>query len=254
MDEEYFYGQAEVELAEILPSGKLGPYIWLGDFSELSGGFSQTAINHRESYSGLKGKVREFFTELGLDWTGTLHQLSVDNVNTFTLGKVSQEDAGTVTGEVFPTVAAGEVIQLEHVNVSGLVITDSAGTPVTLTEDTHYKADEWGNVRIIALPTTPAPTQPLRAAYNYGAYKQTAFFAGERKNYALRIKGINLAENGEKFMCQLYKVSAGLLQQLSLITNGNQLAGASVTFGSLLDSSKPADGPLGRYGRYVVLG
>lgn len=254
MSETYFYGQAEIEMAEILPSGKVGPYIWLGDFSEFSGSFSQTAINHRESYSGNKGKVREFFTELGMDWSGTLHQLSPDNVATFTLGKYNQEEAGTVTAEEFPTVADGDVVQLDHVNVSDLVIVDSAGSPVTMTPDVVYKGDEWGNVRILALPTTPAPTQPLKAAYSYGAYQQAAFLAGTRKNYALRAKGVNLAENGEKWMVEIYKVSAGLLQQLSLITSGNQMAGSQVTFSSLLDSSKPADGQLGQYGRYVTLG
>ncbi|MNG03625.1 hypothetical protein D3C85_1484090 [compost metagenome] len=103
------------------------------------------------------------------------------------------------------------------------------------------------------MPTSPAPTQPLKAAYSYGASKQAAFLAGQRKNYALRYKGVNLAENGERCLVEVYKVSAGLLQTLALITSGNQLAGAPVTFGSLLDTSKPADGALGQYGRYVVL-
>ncbi|MDT4842762.1 hypothetical protein FQZ97_766750 [compost metagenome] len=64
---------------------------------------------------------------------------------------------------------------------------------------------------------------------------------------------MNLAENGAKCMVELYKVSAGLLQSLSLITSGNQLAGSPVTFSSLLDSSKPASGDLGQFGRYIEL-
>lgn len=256
MSDTYFYGQGEFELAEIMADGSLGPYLWMGDVSELSGTLSQTPIPHRESYSGKKAKVREFFTELGMDWTATLHRLDVDNVARFTLGKMSTTTAGTVTGEAFPTgVVVNDVIQLDHVNVSNLVITDSlTPTPATLTLGTHYEFDLYGDVRILALPSTPAPTEPLLAAYSYGAYSQAAFLAGERKNYAMRFKGINLAENDQRCLVEVYKVSPGLLQTLALITSGNQLAGAPVTFSSLLDTSKPADGPLGQYGRYVVLG
>lgn len=255
MEESYYYGQGEFELAEIAADGSLGPWVWAGDVSELTGTLSQTAIAHRESYSGKKAKVREFFTELGIDWSATLHQLDVNNIAKFTLGKVSSTTAGTVTGEAFPTVVNGDVVQLDQLNVSDLVLTDSlTPTPATLVRGTHYDYDIYGDVKIIALPTSPAPTQPLLAAYSHGATQQAAFLAGERKNYALRYKGINLAENGQRCLVEMYKVSAGLIQTLAMITSGNQLASAPVTFSSLLDSSKPADGPLGQYGRYVVLG
>lgn len=254
MSESYYFGQGEFEVAEWLANGTLGPYLWVGDVSELSGAFSQTAVNHRESFSGRKGKVREFFTELGIDWSATIHQLDVDNVAKFTLGKVSSTAPGTVTGEPLPTgLQAGDVVVLDHPNVSDLVLTDSlTPTPATI-DPSHYSYDLYGDVKILSLPTGPAPTQPLKAAYSYGAYKQAAFLAGERKTYALRYKGINLAENGQRCMVEVYKVSAGLIQTLSLITSGNQLAGAPVTFGSLLDTSKPVDGVMGQYGRYVVL-
>lgn len=255
MQESYYYGQGEVELAEIAPNGSLGPWVWVGDVSELSGTLSQTPVNHRESFSGRKAKVREFFTELGIDWSATLHQLDVDNIAKFTLSSVSSVTAGTVTGEAFPTVEVGDVIALEHLNVSDLVLTDSATpTPATLERGVHYDYDVYGDVTILALPTSPAPAQPLKAAYSYGTAKQAAFLAGNPVNYALRYKGINLAENGQRCLVEMYKVSAGLIQTLSLITSGNQLAGAPVTFSSLLDASKPANGALGQYGRYVVLG
>lgn len=255
MEESYYYGQGELELAEIGATGLLGPWVWVGDVSELSGTLSQTAITHRESYSGKKAKVREFFTELGIDWSATLHQLDVNNVAKFTLGTVTATATGTVTGEAFPEVVDGDVIQLDNMNVTDLVVTDSTPTtPITLVPGTHYDYDIYGDVRIIALPTSPAAVQPLLGAYSHGATQQAAFLAGERKNYAMRYKGINLAENGQRCLVEMYKVSAGLIQTLAMITSGNQLASAPVTFSALLDSSKPADGPLGQYGRYVVLG
>lgn len=255
MPEKYYFGQGEVELAEIT-AGVVGPYVWIGDVSELTGQLSQTPVQHRESFSGKNALVREFFRELGMTWNATLHQLDVDNIARFTLAKTSSTVAGTASAEAFPNpVANGDKILLDNMNVSALVITDSlTPTPATLVQGTHYDYDVFGQVEILALPTAPAPTQPLLAAYSYGATKQAAFLAGERKYYSLRYKGKNLAENGELCMVELYKVSAGLLQSLSLITSGNQLAGSPVTFGSLLDTSKPASGDLGQYGRFVTLG
>lgn len=252
--EKYYYGQGKFELAEIV-GGVVASYIWLGDVSELIGQLSETKIQHRDSFSGKKGVVRDFGIELGMAWNATLHQLDVDNIARFTLAKTSATTAGTASAEAFPNpVANGDKILLDHMNVSDLVITDSlGGTPATLAQGSHYDYDEFGEVEILTLPTAPAPTQPLLAAYSYGATKQAAFLAGESKYYSLRYKGVNLAENGAKCMVELYKVSAGLLQSLSLITSGNQLAGSPVTFTSLLDSSKPASGDLGQYGRYIEL-
>lgn len=255
MSEKYYFGQGKLWIAEILANGTLGPWVWLGDVSELSGQGSETPVQHRESFSGQNAMVRDFSREVGMNWNATLHQLDVDNVGRFTRSKMSQTTGGTVTGETLPNpVANGDLISLDHMNVSALVLTDSATpTPAILARGTHYEYDVFGDVEILALPTTPAPTQPLRAAYTHGATKTAALLAGERKNYALKYKGTNLAENAAPIMVELYKTSAGLLQQLALITSGNQLASSPVAFTTLLDTSKPANGTMGQFGRFVEL-
>lgn len=253
MSEKYYFGQGKLWIAEILASGALGPWVWVGDVSELSGQGSETPVQHRESFSGTNALVREFSRELGMAWSATLHQLDVDNVGRFTRSKMSETIGGTVTGEELPNpVEDGDLITLDNMNVSDLVLTDSlTPTPATLVRGTHYEYDVFGDIEILELPTTPAPTQPLLAAYSHGATKQAALLAGSRKNYALKYKGINLAENEAHILVELYKVSAGLLQQLALITSGNQLAGSPVTFTTLLDTSKPVSGDLGQFGRFV---
>lgn len=255
MSESYYFGQGKLWIAEILAGGLLGPWVWIGDVSELSGQGAETRVQHRESFSGVNAMVRDFGKELGMTWNATMHQLDADNVGRFTRSRMSAQIAGTVTGEVLPNpVANGDLISLDHMNVTDLVITDSVTpTPATLVRGTHYDYDIFGDVEILTLPTTPAPTQPLLAAYSHGATKQAAFLAGTDKNYALKYKGINLAENGAPILVELYKTSAGLLQQLSLITSGNQLASSPVTFTTLLDSSKPASGDLGQFGRFVEM-
>lgn len=250
--EKYMYGQGKVKLAEILVNGTRGPWEWIGDVSTLDGTFAETEVSHRESYSGLKAKVRSWMTETEMTWAATIHQLNVDGVARFTQALITEGAQGTVTSEEFPDdLVAGDVVTLEHPGPSNLVITDSAGTPATLDPE-HYEYDAYGNVTLLSLPT-PVATQPFSAAYSYAATRQAALLAGSRKQYALRYEGINLAENNQPIILELYKLSPGLLQTLSMITSGNQLASAPVNFTSLLDTSKPASGPLGRFGRLIEI-
>lgn len=250
-EEKYMYGQGKLKLAEITPTG-LGPWIWVGDVSELTGTLGEQLVSHRESHSGVKAKVREFGIEAEMSWSATMFQLDVTGVARFTQGKVSTTAQGTVTGEPFPEgLQPGDEVTLDHPGVSDLVIVDSEGTPVTLDPE-HYEYDVYGNVKLLSFPD-PAPTQPLVSAYAYAATKRVAFLAAARKLYALRYEGINLAENNQPVIMELYKVSPGLLQTLSMITNGNQLASAPVTFSSLADTSKPATGDLGRFGQIIEI-
>lgn len=251
MSEKYMYGQGKVELAEVI-NGVVGDYVWIGDVSELTGSLSEESFTHKESYSGKKGSVRKLFLGVTMEWNMTMHEMSMANVARFTQGVATNTPAGTVTAESLGNIAVGDSITLAHPGVSNLVITDSAGSPATIAPS-HYEYDEFGDVIFNTLPTGPAPTNPLKAAYTHQEYNQAAFLNGTRKTYALRYKGVNLAEDGKPVKLELYKVSAGLLQTLSMITNGNQLAAAPVAMEALLDTSKPANGALGQYGRIVTV-
>ena len=144
------------------------------------------------------------------------------------------------------------MVQLKNFGLSDLIITDSASTPLIL-EPEHYSVDAFGEIRLPSLPT-PAPTFPLKGSYSHTSAEQTAFLGAPKKDYVLRYKGINLAEGNKPVFVELYKCSASLLQQLNLINSGNELAAAPIEFKPLLDTSKPANGNLGQYGRIVTVG
>lgn len=249
--ETYLFGQGKVEVAEITDSG-LGEWLWIGDVSEMTLSFEEEKFTHKESYSGNRSEVRELSVGTSMNTSLTIHELSADNVALFTRGKRTSVTAGTVTEEDLGTVDAGDVVQLANFGVSDLVISDSAATPATIAPE-HYTVDEFGEIIFQSLPA-PAPSMPLKASYSHTSAEQTAFLGGAKKDYALRYKGINLAEGNKPVLVELYKVAASLLQQLSLITNGNELASAPVEFKPLLDASKPANGDLGQYGRLVTVG
>lgn len=252
MSETYHYSKGVLEVAVRNALG-LEPWVWLGDVSELSFTLGEDKFSHKESYSGKNAEVREISLGITVEGSATMHTLSTENIARFTDGTATSQASGTVTDESLGSVAAGDVLVLDHFGPSSLVVTDSAGVPATIAAQ-HYEYDQFGDLTFNTLPTTPAPTMPLKVAYAHAAYKSAVLLNGQRSELALRYKGINLAEGGKPVLVEFYKVSPGLLQTLSLITSGNQLASAPVSFKPLLDALKPANGPLGQYGRIVTIG
>jgi hypothetical protein len=246
--ETYYYGQGKVELAIIAANGTLGPWRWVGDVSAFSPKFSVDKVNHNDSYSGKRALVRSFI----IGNTGTIdmtwHQLDAANLAQVLQGQVSDEDEGTFSAQALPAdLAVGDTFDLGHLGVSDVVITDStSGEPVTLVEGTHYSLD--ANFGTGTLLSTDGITQPLQAAGSYAATRAVGFFATAPSNVALRYRGVNLAENNAPVEAMFYKVTTDPLQELALITTGNDVAGAQITANLLLDSSKPASGALGQFG------
>lgn len=253
--ETYYYGQGRIYSRPVGATGG-GGWTWWGDVSELSFGGTDESASHKESYSGNKSVVRKF--SIGGDRTlsGTLHQVDPEALGRLLRGTVTEIPADTVAAEDFPaTVAVGDVIKLDFpYNVTELVITDSAGgSPQTLDAE-HYELNaSHGSIRILSLPSGPALTQPFRAAYKHAGGRQVAFFNALPENIALRYEGINLAENNAPVIAEFYKVSTQPLQELALITSGNELAGVGFEAEALLDTSKSASGALGQFGRYVQI-
>lgn len=252
--EYYYYGQGKLYLA-LIQAGVIGKWGWVGDVSALSGSMQETAIQHEESHSGKKGLAREFFISPKLSLSATIHSLVPENLALFTQGSVIDNAQGTVLEETLvPDLVTGDIVMLQNPGVTDLVITDSAVTPAELDEQ-HYLLDpRFGSLELVSLPD-PAPTQPFKAAYSHVANKQVSFLsASSRPQVALRYEGINLAEGGAPVIMELYKMSPSLLQELALINDGNQVAGLPINLNALMDTSKPANGPLGQYGRLIHVG
>ena len=247
--ETYFYGQGKVYSR--IKGQKI--WRWWGDVSALSFGGTDEKVAHKESYSGQKASVRSF--SIGGDRTlsGTIHQIDVDSLVELLRGQASDIAGGTVSAEVLPTgLVAGDVVKLDNpYNVSDLVITDSTGAPVTVDPDTYDLDAAFGSIQILSIPM--GVTQPYKAAYEHLGGRQVSFFSSTPKDIELRYEGINLAEGGAPVIAEFYRVSSAPLQQLALITTGNDVAGTEFSAEALLDSSKPVSGPLGRFGRYVQI-
>lgn len=98
--------------------------------------------------------------------------------------------SGTVTSEAFATLAVGDTFHTKHPGISSLVMKDSAGSPATLTLDTHYALDSaaHGQGRILSLG---AFTQPFKADYSYAAYSTLLPLAQTSVRRGLIFDGVN---------------------------------------------------------------
>lgn len=225
---------------------------WWGDVSAFTLQGAQEKVEHRESFSGNNAVVRAFNRSKGLTGDVTVHQFDKESIAQDLHGTITSIASGTVTAETLGTVTAGDIMALDYMGVTELVITDSTGAPVTIAPS-HYVLDaRFGSIEFLSLPTT-APVMPLKAGYKYAAQSQVAFLNNTPPFIELRYEGINLAENGAPIIVELYKCESAMLQELALIQNANALAAINKTVGVLLDTSKPAAGALGQFGRFREL-
>ncbi|MGC1547226.1 MAG: hypothetical protein WA777_01750 [Rhodanobacter sp.] len=249
MSETYYYGQGRISVAtRDATTGVLGKWRWVGDVSALSVKLSVEKVTHNESYSGQVAQTRTINTKKTATLDMTMHQLDPDNLSLSLYGTTQTTPGSSVTGEVIPAgLIAGDVFYLANPGVANVVVTDSTATPKTLVAGTDYLIEDpaFARCRLLNVGTY---TQPFKAAYKYGDRKAVGMFTAPQPNVAVRYEAINLAEGNAPVMVDLYKVATDPLQELALISSGNDVAGMQVSGGILLDSSKPATGALGQFG------
>lgn len=249
MNDEFFYGQGRISLAERDPvTGVPGKFIYVGDVSVLTGKMTTTQVKHMESNSGQRSLAASFTVEKAMTVDMTMHNLSTDNLAIAMRGGVVTTAGGTATAESLgATVAVGDTVYLVNPGVSALIISDSTPTtPLVLVEGTDYTVEE--NFGRISILNVGSYVQPFKAAYTFASRSAVGMFTTAQKYYALRYEGLDLANGNMPVLVDYFKVSPGVLQELQHITSGTDVAGMAITGDVLLDSNKPATGALGQFG------
>lgn len=255
--ESFLYGQGEV-LAAIW-DGNTPPaandWFKLWDVGALSVALTRDSFTHKESRTGSKLEVREIQNGV----SGTV-KATINAINTRNLALLLNSDAqdivtGTVSGYELPEgVAPGDVILVDHVGISALVVHDSAGTPALISADHFSVAGGYGQIEVLSLPSGPAPTQPLTLNYSYGAARAVGLLANALPpRIALRYNGINLAEAGAPVIVDFWKLSVSVLSELALINNDTSVSNMPFEAKLLADLSR-AQTELGYFGQIRYLG
>lgn len=251
LNEKYQYGQGRISLAPWSTSIDPASYAWIGDADGFSLKPTSDKVQHKESYSGQKGLVRSFPVGAALDVTINGYQFDANAIARAMRGSVVNTALGTVTAESLgATRAVGDEVYLANQFVSSVVIKDSASSsPATLVEGTDYTVDpDFGRITILNVGSY---TQPFLVDYSYAARNTVGVLKTGQQLYALRYDELNLAEGNEPRIVLVHKLAPDLVQELQLISTGNDVSGMQLTGAALLDSSKPASGALGQFAAVI---
>lgn len=158
--------------------------------------FSQETSKVKESCSGQrltqaileKGKEANISLEMH-DFDRAMLAMAMYGTSSLTL-------AGTVTAEVFPPVAAGDVVHTKHPKISSLVVKDSNATPATLVAGTHYTLDSADHGRVNILDVTGL-TLPLKADYAHAEYGNIAAFSATSVVKGVLMDVLNTADGSK---------------------------------------------------------
>nr|WP_318382485.1 hypothetical protein [uncultured Enterobacter sp.] len=246
MDQEtYYYGQGKVYLAPRDLDGKPGAWRWIGDVSALQVAMTVESFSHKDSYSGQRAEVRRLITSKEASVTSTWHDYNPDNLALVLYGQNATIPSGTVTSETLPAnIKIGERFSLEHQNISDVVIDD-------LVIETDFTVDaEFGAITFLT-DQAKAPS----VSYTFGPSTVTSIFDQNPVEVAFRFEGLNMAEDEQRVILELYKLKYDPTSALSLINTDTSLAGLETTAIALADTQrKNADTIYGRYGRLIHVG
>jgi hypothetical protein len=199
---QYFIGAGNIQISFLDADGNPTTFRDVGEVPQVE--YGQTAEFADNFATGKEGPNLQDLHVL-IRRTGALtlqvKERTKENLELILHGDSTSEAAGTFSGPAvaLPTgIADGDVIQLpgDHMGISALVLTDSAGTPITLTS-TNYDFD--GDSRLITFKTITGLTQPIKVtSYSYKASESVKFSSKTPPPCCVIFDGINLAVPDQK--------------------------------------------------------
>lgn len=240
-----FSFQGPIYLGENV-NGKPQNLKWVGDQTSLNVAVEANFEERTENYSGDRTTSVRLKQSTAVNPELVLRYATPENILLGVHGKLNKVAAGSVTGEVFPTVTDGELILLEKGNISNLVLTDSATpTPTTLVEGEHYTIELQASGMVKMLDVSGF-TQPISAAYSHGGMTNVSMLTATPPIRYLYMEAINTVD-GRRARVHLYRTQFNPLSSLALTNEA--LSDFSLSATCLSDSNNRLDETLGAYGR-----
>ena len=117
-----------------------------GNVADLSLSLKTDVIEHYESQTGQRSLDHRMVKQKSATVNLTIEEFTKENLALALYGNHITGSTGSVTAETIggATPVVGDRYFFAHPKVSAVVVTDSAGTPATLTAGTHYTADTLG--------------------------------------------------------------------------------------------------------------
>lgn len=246
----YFSGQGKVFVAPLV-AGVPGIFRWLGNVPDFAPKFETSKLEHKESYTGQRLTDANITTENKSSISATIEDWSRENLAMATRGTASQTTSGAVLDEASPSaIEAGQIWVLKNPKISALSVTDSSGTPLTISPADYTVDLDFGTIVPKANAITGS-TLPLLATYTKGAVEVVSFYTKGVEEVALRFEGINTADNNKKVLVEIYRVALDPTQELGLITE--ELGQFKMEGNALVDDTQTDDVLFGKFGRMLYL-
>lgn len=251
---QYFNGQGKIYIGTRDVDGNAQAMRYVGNAPNFKFSLEESVSEHKESYSGQRLTDVRLTTELKASTEMVLEQIDTDNLNLMLFGTTVSQAGTAVTAyalEGSATPAVGHVYLLADQDVDTVVITDSTGSPKTLTPGTNYELDaEAGMITMLDITTGGAFTGPLKAAYNRTALSRTKMFGTAAVEYWLRFVGLNTAVSGSpKVIVDLYRVRMSPAAEVGLIND--DVAQFTLSGAVLMDATKTLASDWGQFGRVI---
>lgn len=232
-------------------NGAPGAFRYLGNVPEGAMQLQTDVFSHSESTTGQRLEDLRIPRSKSARMNITLEDFSKENLALALYGASSSIAAGSVSNEALPSgLLAGDFVRTAKPNISALVVTDSAGTPATLTAGTHYEitSASHGTIKILNVASF---TQPFKLAYSNAIATNVNMLTQNAQELWLRFDAIETVPGQSNKLIELYRVVFDPTSDLQLL---HQEIGRCPLAGSALyDSTKAADAVLGQFGRVVLL-
>lgn len=244
----YFSGQGKCYLATAT-AGVPGVFRFVGNVPVLNVALETDVLEHKESTSGQRLTDLRLIRGKSAKFSFTLEEFDKDNLALSLYGAASTITGSTVTAEAFPTVAVGDFVKTAKQKLSSIVVKDSAGTPATLTLNTHYEVTsaDHGTIKFINLASF---TQPFKIDYTYATVTNVNMLTQGFTDRWVKFDGLNTADTNKATLIELYKVNFDPIAQMDMISD--DIWKMELSGGALYDSTKAADTTLGQFGRIIL--
>lgn len=231
----FWRGQGPLLLSPRDSSGNPTGFVFVGDVESVEGQPNVSRRNIKENVSGQRNTAASFITEQETAITINLKSAKPAHLAEVLQADLTTKTAASVTDEAV-TASLDKFIQLAHIKVTSVVVTDSTGT-TTYVADTDYvlHADE-GFIEPQSTGSI-SEAEALLVDYDYAAQKHLAANPANTELYA-SFPGINTTNNDKRGRCEIYRlqIDPGFL---SLIQQ-DQEASISVNAVMLVDSLRAA--------------
>lgn len=256
-DSNYYYGHGKGALGTINTTTGL-PSIFdveLKEIDELTLDNAADMISHESKRESVASEDLSVVRKLAI--TGKL----VTSVSTPDMLKIGMYgNKSTVSGGSFAAtayasgLAVGDIVAHPSgkTRLSSIVITDSTGSPVTLTLGTNYEIYDAaaGLIKILDI-TTGSPVQPFKIAGTEAAGISVGFLTQRIYERCLWFSGINIADNDKPCIVKLHKIQLEPMKNWQLMGSGNDVNKIEMGFKALKQTLISPSATLGQYGDYT---